>query len=78
MNKEKVLHYIYIVILFLILPPVYKNIGMATFWFYSFPEFVSRMFLMLTVPIGSYVVLKKIILALIWLIRAPSQNNTSS
>ncbi|CAI1147204.1 Uncharacterised protein [Serratia fonticola] len=64
MTPEKKWHYFYLFISFLIVPVLYLNLGMAVYWFYSIPKSLSLMVLWVVIPVGTYVSVKHVFLAI--------------
>jgi len=76
MNKDKIWQHIYVFTLIIITPAIYKSIGIADFWFFDIPRNISLVILMITTPVGFYIVLKKFSFVLKWLTKTWRENNS--
>ncbi|WP_199638448.1 hypothetical protein JEM67_23450 [Serratia sp. PAMC26656] len=75
MNSEKKWYYLYVFLSFLIIPLLYRSLGIFSYWYYEIPRELSLLILFVVVPVGTYVCVKKIILAIKFLFRATNKSN---
>lgn len=68
MYNNKAIYYFELLASILIVAPLYKYIGITKFWFYEIPYEASVFLLMITIPIGTYVLIRKVFFLIKWFI----------
>jgi len=74
MKTNKRREYLYGFILILTLPAIFKTIGIAEFWFYELPKLLTSILVLITLPIGFYVLVNKIVNWMGWFITTWKNN----
>lgn len=75
MNSEKKWYYLYAFLSLLIIPLLYRSVGIFSYWYYEIPKELSLLILFIVVPVGTYVCVKKIILAIKFLFGNTNKSN---
>ncbi|MBL0878660.1 hypothetical protein [Serratia ureilytica] len=75
MSSDKKWYYVYALVSLLIIPLLYRSVGIFSYWYYEVPKELSLLILFVVVPVGTYVCVKKIILAIKFLLTTKSSGN---
>ncbi|MGP2733615.1 hypothetical protein [Serratia bockelmannii] len=75
MNSDKKWSYVYALVSLLIIPLLYRSIGIFSYWYYEVPKELSLLILFVVVPVGTYVCVKKVILAIKFLLMTKNRTN---
>lgn len=68
MSNEKSINIICLVIAAIIILPLFNYVGIFSSWYYILPKEVLMFLFMIVIPIGTFVIVKKMIFLFSWFI----------